>query len=179
MKRKGKTAYLITWEGVEAEHNGRCKVVAILPPQHGETSFKFLLPILFRSEQGYTLCEKLCDGTDACRTRDPMFRVAYRDINPEFHYGTHKDYLCARKVKNLRCEESKADWTECTLFWTELPKFIPNPEVDWEAPLPADLSVLTKQVAGEKDVQYSHSTRASMEEAQKRRTPPENSSPRR
>jgi len=171
MKRKGKTAWLITWEGSDAEYNGRCKVVAIVPPQYGETSFKLLLPVLFSTEQCSSLCEKLYDGTNIHKAENHLFRVAYRDVNQEFHYGTYKDYLCARKVKNLQCVENKTDWAECTLFWTELPKFIPNPKMDYDAPMPADLSVLIKQVAGERDTHYSYSIRPIIEEITKRRNP--------
>ena len=34
MKNKGRSAWLITWEGSESEYNGRCKIVAILPSQY-------------------------------------------------------------------------------------------------------------------------------------------------
>src|SRR6266700_1186019 len=129
MKSKGKIAWLVTWEGSESEHNGRCKLVAILRPQLTKKSIAFLLPILFCSEYGYTLCEKL--GIIGSIGKDPLFRIAYRDKNPEFLYGyIPKQYLSARKVENLRCEGGKNDCLESTLYWTELPKLILNPDAD-------------------------------------------------
>ena len=168
MKPKGRTAWLITWEGPEAEYIERCKVVAVLPPQLGEKTIVSLLPSLYRSETNYTLCEKMsfCVPTK----KDPLLKQYYRDINPEFMYGVPpKEYLCARKIKNLRCEESNKDTFESTLYWTELPKFIPNPNIDYDGPMPVDLADLTKQVVGEKDAQYTYSIWPSIEEYKRRR----------
>ena len=168
MKSKGKIAWLITWEGPESEHNGRCKVVVVLRPQLNESSIASLLAILFSSEYNYTLCEKM--GFIASTGKDPYFKEAYRDVNPEFYYGHFpKHYLRARKVKNLRCEESKTDCLESTLCWTELPKFIPNPAWDPNGPMPANLADLSKEVIGEREVHYTNSIRSSVEEGEKRR----------
>ncbi len=168
MKTKGKSAWLITWEGPESEGNGRCKVVAVLPPQFGEKGITSMLPFLYCSEYNFTLCEKM--GFSISNKKDPFFKQAYRNINPEFWYGHFpKEYLCARKVKNLRCEESKKDCFESTLYWTELPKYIFNPQIDPNGPLPNNLADLTKQVIGERDVAYTYSIRTNIEEKQTRR----------
>ena len=168
MKSKGKTAWLITWEGPESEYIGRCKVVAVLPPQMGEKSIALLLSSLYRSESNYTLCEKMsfCIPTK----KDPLFRQYYRDIYPELLYGLlPKEYLCARKVKGLRCEDSEKDTFESTLYWTELPKFIPNPDFNNDSPMPANLADLTKQVIGERDAKYTYSIWSNIEEEKRRR----------
>jgi hypothetical protein len=166
MKSKGKMAWLITWEGPEAEDNGRCKVVTILRPQFGRRGVAHLLPILFSSECNYTLCEKT--GFGGSVFRDSCFRETYRDINPELWYGHFpKDYLCARQVKNLRCEKSKRDYDESTLYWTELPKFIPNPKYGPEgSPFAPDR---IKEVIGERDLQYTYSIRPAIELEKARR----------
>jgi hypothetical protein len=163
---KGKIAWLITWEGSESEHYGRCKVVTILRPQLGTTGIASLLPVLFSSEYNYTLCEKM--GFAASSGKNPFSVEPYRDINPELWYGQFpKIYLRARRVKNLRCEESKKDCFECTLYWTELPKFIPNPKYGPEgSPLAPDA---LKEVVGEKEAQYTYSIRPSIEAEKARR----------
>lgn len=166
MKSKGKTAWLITWEGPESAHNGRCKVVAVLPPQFGETGITAMLPFLYRSESNLTLCEKMEFSTR--KGRDPMLRTAYRDIHPEFWYGVYpKEYLCARKVKNLHCEESKKDDFEATMHWTELPKYITNPTFGPDDPTPVNLADCVKEVRGERDVAYTYSIRERIEERQR------------
>jgi hypothetical protein len=168
MKSKGKTAWLITWEGPESEHNGRCKIVAILPPQIGEENIIFSLRVLFHSEYNYTLGEKMVPKLSI--SKDPYFKVAYRDINPEFYYGHFaKHYLRARKVENLRCEESKKDCLENTLYWTELPKFIPNPKYGPAGPPLEHLDDALKEVIGEREAQYTYSIRPSIEEEKTRR----------
>jgi hypothetical protein len=168
MKAKGKKAWLITWEGPESEYNGKCKVVAVLPPQLGEKSIASLLPVLFCAGYNFTLCEKMSFCVP--NKKDPFFKQFYRDINPEFSYGLlPKNYLRARKVKNLRCDESKKDCLEDTLYWTELPKFIPNPDFDPNGPTPENLADLTKQVIGEREVQYTYSIRSNIEDEKKRR----------
>lgn len=168
VKTKGKIAWVITWEGPGAACNGRCKVVAFIPPQFREKSIISMLPVLYCSEYNFTLCEKM--GFCIPNKKDPFFKVAHRDINPEFCYGHWpNEYLCARKVKNLRCEESKRDCCECTLYWTELPKFVPNPEIAPNGPLPENLADLTKQVRGERNVTYTYSIRAIVEERRRRR----------
>ena len=168
MKSKGKIAWLVTWEGPESEHNGRCKVVAILRPQLRKKSIASLLPVLFCSEYGYiTLCEKL--GLVTSIGKDQLFRVAYGNKNPEFLYGdVPKQYLSARKVENLRCEKSKKDCFETTLYWTESPKFIPNPDVDPNGPMPENPADLCKQVIGEREAQYTYSIREGMEDTKRR-----------
>ena len=164
MKPRGKKAWLITWEGPESIHLGRCKVVAILPPQRSGANIASLLPILFASEYNYTLGEKM----RACASgrNDPLFKEAYRDVNPEFWYGHYmKAYLCARIVKNLRCEENRSDSFESTLCWTELPKFIPNPKYGPMGPLLEDLGNddALKEIVGERDMSYTYSIRSAID----------------
>jgi hypothetical protein len=114
MKHKGRTAWLITWEGTEAEFNGRCKVVAVLPSQYGDGTIAMLLRVLYHSEANLTLGEKIISNS---KGKDPFFVQQYRDINPEMNYGHFgKDYLRARKVKNLRAEGNKRDMDEETLY---------------------------------------------------------------
>jgi hypothetical protein len=169
MKAKGKSAWLITWEGPESEFNGRCKVVAVLPPLLGEQNIQLLLRTLFCSEYALTLGEKLCFGTARKKEMPRYFKQLYRDINPAFSYGHFsKCYLHARQVKQLRCEESKKDCLEDTLYWTELPKFILNPDLDPNGPMPENLADLTKQVMGEREVQYTYSIRSNIEEEKRR-----------
>jgi hypothetical protein len=131
MKAKGKIAWLITWDGPEAEYIGRCKVVAVLPPQLGERSIMSLLRYLFCSEYNYTLCEKMSFCIPD--KKDPLFRQPY--VNPEFTYGyPPKIFLRARKVKDLRCEENEKDCHESVLYWTELPKSIAGPDFNPDGP---------------------------------------------
>ena len=164
------TAWLITWEGPESVHTGRCKVVAVLPPQFGETGITAMLPFLYCAGYNHTLCEKMGFSTPS-RKDDRLLRIAYRDIHPEFWYGVYpKEYLCARKVKNLRCEESKIDCFENTLHWTELAKYIPNPQIDFGGPLPDNRAEWTKQVSGERDEQYTYSIWPAIEAGKARRT---------
>ena len=80
-----------------------------------------------------------------------------------------KIYLSARKVKDLRCEESKGDCFESTLYWTELPKFIPNPDFNSDGPMPENLSELTRQIIGEREAQYTYSTRSIIDDEKRRR----------
>jgi hypothetical protein len=142
--------------------------VAILSPQFGEKHVASLLAILFCSEYRYTLCEKT--GFLTSKGKDPFFKQVFRDVNPEFWYGhLGQEYLCARKVKNLRCEENKKDCLKSTLYWTELPKFIPNPDFDQNGPLPDNPADLIKQARGERDVKYKYSIRVSIEQEKKRR----------
>lgn len=170
MKTKGKCAWLITWEGTEANSLGKCRVVAILPPLLGEQNIQLLLRTLFCSEYPLTLGEKLCFGTARKNEMPRYFKQLYRDINPAFSYGHFsKCYLYARQVKQLRCEESKKDCLEDTLYWTELPKFILNPDFDPNGPMPENLDDLTKQVVGEKEVQYTYSIRSNIDDEKKRR----------
>ena len=63
MKPKGKSAWLVTWEGPEAASPPRCKIVSILQPQMGEQTIKLLLRVLYCSEYPFTLGEKLSFGT--------------------------------------------------------------------------------------------------------------------
>jgi len=166
---KGKIAWLITWEGSEAQDNGRCKIVAILPPQVSEKSIKAILRVLYCSEANLTLCDKM--GFITPNRKDPFFREGYRNINPEFWYGHYfKEYLCARKVKQLRCEESNRDFLESTLYWREYSKYIFNPDIDPNAPTSANPSDLLKKVMGERDVSYTFSIRPQIEEEKERRT---------
>lgn len=158
MTTKGKRAWLITWEGDDAENNGRCKIVAVLSPYFHRHNITLLLRVLFCSEYRLTLSEKMAFGL-ANKNQMPRFLIhAYRDINPAFYYGHFAhEYLYARQVKNLRCDESKKDVAENTLYWTELPKYVPV-ALDPSAPLPDDLSELTKMVVGEKPQSYTYTT---------------------
>lgn len=170
MKTKGKSAWLITWEGTEADSLGKCRVVAILPPLLGEQNIELLLRTLFCSEYPLTLGEKLCFGTARKKEMPRYFKQLYRDINPAFSYGHFsKCYLYARQVKQLRCEESKKDYFESTLYWTELPKYIPNPDFDPNGPMPENLTDLIKQVRGEMEVEYRYSIRPNIEVEKKLR----------
>src|SRR5579863_10612426 len=168
MRTKGKRAWLITWEGDEAEDHGRCKVVTILRPQFGKAGIPSLLRILFSSEYNYTLCEKTDFGSPI--HKDPFFLKPYRDTNPEFCYGYFgRNYLCARQVKHLRCEESKTDCLESTLFWTELAKFIPNPKYGPTGPPLEEMNNALREVVGEREAQYTYSIRLAVELAKARR----------
>ena len=168
MTNKGQSAWLITWEGSNAERLGRCKVVAILPPQLGEQNIELLLRTLFCSEYRLTLCEKLFFGTARRNDMPKLFTILHRDVHPAFSYGhCPSDYLYARQVKDLRCEESKENVFTCTLYWTELPKYVPV-ALDPSAPLPDDPSKITKMVAGEKRRSYTYSSSDSSS-AQKKR----------
>ena len=169
MKTKGRTAWLITWEGPESEYYGRCKVVTVLRPQFTANGIESLLPILFSSEYNYTLCEKM--GCIASSGKDPFFMKDCRHVNPELLYGhIGKHYLRARKVKNLRCEESKRDCLESTLYWTELAKYKLNPGIDFDARTPDVSEKWVQQDVAEREAQYSYSIRASIEEKEARKS---------
>lgn len=156
MTNKGKSVWLITWEGPDADSFGRCKVVAILPPQIGEQNIALLLRTLFCSEYPLTLCGKLFFGTARKKDIRRFFKQLYWDINPAFSYGHFaSDYLYARRVKQLRCEESKENDNKGTLYWTELPKYV-SVARDPCAPLSDDLSNLTKMVVGEEPQSYTY-----------------------
>jgi hypothetical protein len=137
-----------------------------LPSQLGEATICTLIRVLFHSESNLTLCEKFIANHSI--GHDPFFWQPYEHINPEFSYG-HASYLRARKVKNLRAEESKNDCLESTLYWTELPKFIRNPEIDTNAPLADGLAKLVKEIQGEKDASYTYSIGPSSDESKRRR----------
>lgn len=135
----------------------------MLPSQLGEQNIALLLRTLFCSEYPLTLCEKLCFGTASADDMARFFTELNRDINPAFAYGYFpKDYLYARRVKELRCEESNESVWACTLHWVELPKYIPA-ALDPSAPLPDDLSKLTKMVADEKPQSYTYTTPHAMD----------------
>src|SRR4051794_30311846 len=123
MSRKqtdGHKAWLITWEGDDAKSNGRCKIVSIFPPQLSKTSqIEFVLRLLYGSEYQFTLGEKLYHGIAKKKDRLNLFRVAYKDICPKYYYGCFPhEYLFARVVKDLRCEQSSKSDFEATLHWT-------------------------------------------------------------
>jgi hypothetical protein len=169
MKTKGKIVWLITWEGPGSEHNGRCKIVAIVPPQFGENIIRCLLRVLFHSESNLTLCEKVIPNISI--EKDPFFKEVYRHKYPEFWYGyIGQAYLRARKVKYLRSEENKQDRFESTLSWTELPKFILNPKVDFDGPIgQIDSNELTKEAKSEGEASYTYSIRPGIDEEKERR----------
>jgi hypothetical protein len=138
-----------------------------MPSQYGERTIETLIRVLYHSEANLTLGEKMVSNAPG---NDPYFHQAYKQINPEIYYGhIGKDYLRARQVKNLRVEESHKDMAESTLYWTELPKFIWNPDFDNNGPMPADLSVLTKQVRAEMDLSYTYSIQTALDEFKHRR----------
>lgn len=156
MTNKGKSAWLITWEGQEDVRLKRCKVVAILPPQIGEQNIALLLRTLFCSESPLTLYEKLYFGTATKKDMPRFIRQVYKEKNPAFSYSDgSSDYLYARRVKQLRCEESKVNDNTCTLYWTELPKYVPVTR-DPSAPLPSDLSSQLKMIVGEVPKSYTY-----------------------
>jgi hypothetical protein len=108
-------------------------------------------------------------GFIASTGNDPFFSKPYRDVNPEFWYGEYpKHYLRARQVKHLRCEESKKDCFECSLYWTELPKFIPNPKYGPEGPALENFHDALKEVVGESEEHYTYSIRSKVEEEKKK-----------
>jgi hypothetical protein len=123
---------------------------------------------LYSSEYNHTLDEKL--AYISSKGRDPFFKQTYRDINPEFIYGCFpKNYLRARQVKHLRCEETKGNCFEHTLSWTELPKFIPNPKYGETGPPMDKWDDALKQVSGESDWSYTYSIRPAIEEEKTRK----------
>lgn len=143
-------------------------MVAILPPMLGEESLMLSLRVLFHSEYNYTLCEKMVPRVSIYK--DPFFNRPYRHVNSEFCYGHFpKEYLCARKVKDLHCEESKKDCFETTLYWMELPKYVLNPDVDPDGPLPHAPEDCLKQVHGGREVHYTYSLRPDVEAQKKLR----------
>jgi hypothetical protein len=168
MNSKGKTALLITWEGPDSECNGRCKIVAILPPQSGEKGIRSVLRVLYCSEYRHTLCEKL--GFIVPTKNDPFFVQTYHHMNPEYCYGLFpKEYLCARKVDGLRCEESNKDCFESTLYWTERERFIIRSNWKEDDPTPDNPADLLKQVRGKRWKSYTYSIRLAIEEQKARR----------
>ena len=153
-----------------SEYNGRCKVVAILPTKIGEKSIKFILSVLWCSEANHSLDEKMHFGWPY-RGEHQFLKVTYRDINPEFCYGElGKEYLMARKVKNIRCKQSKKDCFETTLYWTEMPKYISKPDLDSNSPLPPNPADCLKQVCGETEGRYTYSNRSDIEAAKRRQS---------
>ncbi len=160
MKSKGITAWLITWEGDVAKTNGRPKAVSVLSPKLGQNNIEFVLRVLFCSEYRLTLCEKVCFGTANRKEMPRYFIVAYSEVNPAFYYGHFPhEYLYARQVKNLQCSENPKNDFECTMTWTELEKFVRNPDFDPNGPLPDDPSKITKMVRGERQESYTYSSR--------------------
>ena len=162
MKSKGRKAWLITWEGDHSKGFGKCKIVAILSPSVGERNIKFLLPSLYGVECPYTLCEKMWFGIEPTGIR--YLRQNYCDINSEFVYGDFHLYLCARKVKDIRCVESTKDDFESTLFWTELPKYILKVNLDRLGIEPEKYEDRIKMVIGEIECQYTYSTHPVIED---------------
>jgi hypothetical protein len=126
---KGIKAWLVTWEGEDAASNGRCKVVSILPYRTPDRQIKFILPILFCSEYNLTLRGKMV-LTEGPQDRQNWFVDFYKfPPHPKCLYGEHPhEYLLARMVKDLRCEDNTSNSCECTLHWTELRKYIPVAE---------------------------------------------------
>jgi hypothetical protein len=156
MGNRGRSAWLITWEGSDTTARERCKVVAVLQPQLGEKSIRLLLHGLFCSEYPLTLCEKLFFGTAKGDRTLNYFIELHRDINQAFAYGHYpKCYLYARRVKQLRCDESPENAWKCTLRWIELPKFA-HEFLDPAAPFPTELHQLIKMVRDETEETYTY-----------------------
>jgi len=118
-----------------------------------------VLPVLYCSEYNHTLDEKL--GYCIAVKRDPYLVERYKDMNQELTYGLEPQFLMARKVKNLRCGENKGDNFEATLYWTELPKYVPSDPNNPDAGL--------KLIRSEQDRQYTWSISPALEAKRKRR----------
>ena len=126
------------------------------------------LPVLFASEYNHTLGEKM--AFMSFTGKDPYFKKMFQEINVEMWYGHHfKDYLCARLVKNLRCEDSNKDCHDCTLYWTELSRFEPNPKNGLEGPTLENFHDSLREIRVEREVQYTYSNRSKIEEEIKKR----------
>jgi hypothetical protein len=153
MANKGKTAWLITLEGITAnrknEFRNRPKVVAVLSPRLSERDIAMLIRILYYSESGAPLSEKLCHGL-CIRQSDSIFKVLYRDYNRGCSYGD-RPFLYARKVKNIRCREDPKDQLEEMLSWTELAKYRYD-----------DAAAEKAMIAGERNESYMYSFREAM-----------------
>ena len=152
-KSKRKKGWIITWEGSEPRYRNGCKVIAVLPSRFGVEQIKTMLPYLFIAEYGFTLDELVYYGFEIHKCR--MLKEEYKDINPSIACGFFpKSYLSARRVKNLKCEENPNNMFESTLYWTELPKYIPKLTDDAENYLDS-----LKQVSDEKHDSYTYATR--------------------
>jgi hypothetical protein len=118
MAKKGRCAWLITWEGITANRRNEIRkgprVVAVSSPHLGARAIKLLLKVLFCSEPRLTLHEKLWRGLYPIEPKK-----AYEN---DWQIGD-RPFLYARKVKNLTCEESESDALRHTLVWTELAKY--------------------------------------------------------
>jgi hypothetical protein len=158
MANKGKSAWLVTWEGPDAERFGRCKCGRNFCRRGlAKENIALLLRTLFCSEYPLTLCEKtLPRNVSPKRTCQAFSDDFTGNINQAFSNGHFpKDYLYAREVKELRCEVSKESVSKCTLCWIELAKYVPV-TLDPSAPLPARSSKLTKIVESRKSHRATH-----------------------
>src|SRR5438105_14339781 len=119
MKTRGRTAWLITWEGSDLERIEKpftkCKVVALLRAQLGEDSIEIFLRTLYSSESNSTLEEKLFLGTANKDNLPHFFKKAFVGEYAGYYCGSYmKKYLYARKVKDLECVSSNG---KETLSW--------------------------------------------------------------
>jgi hypothetical protein len=122
MKPKGKRAWLVTWEGKEAESLGRPKIVGVFQPRLSQRNITDMVAAMFFADYPFTLCEKVGFGTT--RKKDlPRFLHEKRQ-NCGFYYGLFpKTYLYARPVKDLRCQCDKDNEKLCEVSWTELAEY--------------------------------------------------------
>lgn len=145
---KGKSAWLITWEGKENEIPDRPKIIATLSPRLGEQNIKLILRVLFCSEYPFTLSEKLAMGTATRKEMPNLLKQGSSNGYSTFYYGyLWHSYLYARRVKKLACKESPKNLGECTLLWTELPRYKYDDENIYNEP---------KLVVPERQESYTH-----------------------
>jgi len=111
-----KQAWLITWEGTESDVPRRCKIAAILSFRLNRGRIGAYLPIVFESHHPELLGMLL----ERRKKRLNYLREVSVHINPAWEYGTFREYLFARQVRDLQCEERDGMnvWS-----WTELPKY--------------------------------------------------------
>ena len=151
MANEGRKAWLVTWEGRRWSPSKRPKIVAVLPPRLSQSDVKDILHVLFCSEYYFTGCEKI--GYGLLRRKDRRQYLVTSPDSGDVLYGFPPDeYLFARLVKNLRCEEDEENARTCVLNWTELPRF------RWD-----ELYNRT-QVRGERKMQYSTNDTDSIEQ---------------
>jgi len=106
------------------------------------------LPVLYCSEYIHTLDAK---ASYCVPVKDPWLVERYQNL--EITYGHEPEFLMARRVKNLHCEENKQDDYETTMYWTEL----------------ARKSDAHNEIRPEQDRKYTYSVRPALEAKRKRR----------
>lgn len=139
--------------------------MTILPANYGVKSVTMLLRVLYWSECNPLLRDRIVPSVAI--KKDGFFLEPYKGASLEYCYGhLGKKHLWARKVKNLWCEESKKDWAENILHWTEFPKYKLNPKYG-EAGDPSQPDFLF-QVSAEREESYSYSIREDVETERRR-----------